>query len=98
MPCRRYPISAATTQLLAARCKAAARVRLRCGCGSALSYQLGNLEKSVPSRRWWEFEGGVISGLSRKPKPALERRRRSRHDERTDPFRTDPTPQPSIVP
>jgi hypothetical protein len=37
---------------------------------------------AVPSRRWLEFEGGVISGLDNKQQPALTRRRRSRHDKR----------------
>src|SRR4051812_21906994 len=36
---------------------------------------------AVLSRTWWEFAGGVISGLFGKPRPALERRWRSRHDE-----------------
>jgi hypothetical protein len=35
----------------------------------------------VPSRKWLEFEGGVISGLFNQPEPALERRGRSRHDD-----------------
>ena len=35
----------------------------------------------MPSRKWLEFEGGVISGLFNQPGPALERRGRSRHDD-----------------
>ena len=35
----------------------------------------------VPSRKWLEFEGGVISGLFKQPGPALARRGRSRHDD-----------------
>jgi hypothetical protein len=35
----------------------------------------------VPSRKWLEFEGGVISGLFEQPGPALSRRGRSRHDD-----------------
>jgi hypothetical protein len=35
----------------------------------------------VPSGKWLEFAGGVISGLFNQPEPALSRRRRSRHDD-----------------
>ncbi|HSO41680.1 MAG TPA: hypothetical protein VLR47_02350, partial [Rhodospirillales bacterium] len=35
----------------------------------------------VPSRKWLEFEGGVISGLFKQAGPALSRRGRSRHDD-----------------
>ena len=35
----------------------------------------------VPSGKWLEFGGGVISGLFNQPGPALVRRRRSRHDD-----------------
>ena len=38
-------------------------------------------QRVVPSRKWLEFEGGVISGLFNQPGPALERRGRSRHDD-----------------
>jgi hypothetical protein len=34
----------------------------------------------VPSRKWLEFEGGVISGLFNQTESALARRWRSRHD------------------
>ena len=40
-----------------------------------------SVNKKVPSRKWLEFEGGVISGLFNQPGPALERRGRSRHDD-----------------
>jgi hypothetical protein len=40
-------------------------------------FSLGDVRK-VPSRRWLEFGGGVISGLSTKQMPALGRRWRSR--------------------
>jgi hypothetical protein len=36
---------------------------------------------AVPSGKWLEFEGGVISGSFNQPGPALSRRRRSRHDD-----------------
>jgi hypothetical protein len=35
----------------------------------------------VPSGKWLELEGGVISGSFNQPRPALPRRRRSRHDD-----------------
>ena len=36
---------------------------------------------AVPSGKWLEFEGGVISGLFNQPAPAHARRGRSRHDD-----------------
>src|SRR3954469_20475944 len=40
------------------------------------------MQPKVASGQWLECEGGVISGLFSKTSPALERRRRSRHDNR----------------
>ena len=39
------------------------------------------LSRWVPSGKWLEFGGGVISGLFNQPEPVLSRRRRSRHDD-----------------
>ena len=49
------------------------------GCLAQLELCSGH--PGVSSQKWLEFEGGVISGLFNQPGPALERRRRSRHDD-----------------
>ena len=46
-----------------------------------LAQDLRQARHRVPSGKWLEFEGGVISGLFNQPGPALSRRRRSRHDD-----------------
>jgi Family of unknown function (DUF6510) len=49
------------------------KAQIQCNaCGSTAA---------VPSGKWLEFAGGVISGLFNQPEPALSRRRRSRHDD-----------------
>jgi hypothetical protein len=43
--------------------------------------QAMSVEPVVPSGKWLELEGGVISGSFNQRGPALSRRRRSRHDD-----------------
>src|SRR3954454_4729094 len=49
---------------------------------TGVDHESPSCSELVASGQWLECEGGVISGLFSKPSPALERRRRSRHDNR----------------
>ena len=59
-----------------------ARALLKIGANRIGSFVETTLEaEMVPSGKWLELEGGVISGLFNQPGPALARRGRSRHDD-----------------